>query len=193
MSTHVDDLKGTGHIAVANKLLASLEAEFGKLKTAWNVFEHCGIHHVRDVEADTLEVHQNHYAQQLKLMDPTELAPPDATPLTTLGIAQYQSLLGGAGWLIQTRLDVAVYICALQRAAKCPRVEHAKRLNKVVKWVKRKKARLFYRLMRSSCRIIAISDSAFRKTDSAGLAMRGAIIAIGEQHEAHPRRHLPCH
>ena len=36
----------------------------------------------------------------------------------------YMSLLGGLSWLVQTRMDIAVYVCSLQRAAKSPSIEH---------------------------------------------------------------------
>ena len=88
--------------------------------------------------------------------------------------------------MTQTRLEVCVYVCALQRAAKCAKVEHALRLNKVAKWCKRKSAKLVYRVLQNPCRIQVISDSAFRKEDVAGLAIRGAIIAIIEWAADHP-------
>ena len=181
LSTHVDDVKGTGERSVMNHILQHLTSKFGQLKTTWNVFEHCGLKHERDLTAGTLKIHQEHYVKQLKLQEAGPLLSVAAsTPLNVLQIAQFLSLLGAVSWLTQTRLDVAVYVCALQRAAKKPCVEHALRLNKVVKWCKRKVSFLFYKYMTPPCRIVVISDSAFRKEDAAGLAMRGAIIAIGE-------------
>jgi hypothetical protein len=186
VSAHVDDLKGCGRQDVVDKLLLALTKEFGKLKTSWNSFEHCGLKYERDVQNNTLSIHQNHYAAQLKLFDPTVLALPSQTPLTQIALAQFLSLLGAVAWLIQTRLEVAIYVCALQRSAKSPRVEHAQRLNKVVKWVKRKVSKLFYKLLRTPCRVVVISDSAFRKECLQGLAMRGALIGIGELNDDHP-------
>jgi hypothetical protein len=55
-----------------------------------------------------------------------------------------------------------------------------------VKWVKRKKCPLRYAKLQAPYRIVVISDSAFRKEDKTGLAMRGAIIGIAEKHEKHP-------
>lgn len=40
--------------------------------------------------------------------------------------------------------------------------------------------------MSTPTRIIVVSDSAFRKEDQKGLAMRGSIIGVGEAHEQHP-------
>ena len=187
LSTHVDDVKGTGQDEVVTKILQHLTAKFGELKTSWNTFDHCGLKHERNLNEGTLKIHQGHYIAQLKLQEAGPLlSVPANTPLNVLQIAQCLSLLGAVSWLTQTRLDVAVYVCALQRAAKKPCAEHALRLNKVVKWCKRKSACLFYKYMVTPCRIVVISDSAFRKEDAVGLAMRGSVIAIGESRPEGP-------
>jgi hypothetical protein len=186
VSAHVDDLKGCGREDVVTFVLQKLTAEFGVLKTSWNTFEHCGLKYERDMASNTLSIHQNHYAAQLKLFDPVVLAMPSQTPLPTLAAAQFLSLLGAVAWLIQARIEVAIYFCALQRSAKAPRVEHAQRLNKVTKWVKRRASKLFYRYLQTPCRVMVISDSAFRKECLLGLAMRGALIGIGESNDDHP-------
>lgn len=41
-------------------------------------------------------------------------------------------------------LDIAVYVCFLQRNASQPRVEHYIKLNRVTKWVKKKPLSLRY-------------------------------------------------
>jgi len=88
------------------------------------------------------------------------------------------SLLGAVAWLTQTRMDIAIYTQALQRVAHRPLGEHMQRLNKVVKWVKRKPLSIVYRRIEGPVKLIGISDSAFRKEDKTGLAMRGCIIAL---------------
>ena len=42
------------------------------------------------------------------------------------------------------KIDIAVYVSALQRHATKPLIEHYIKINKVLKWVKRKKSPLFY-------------------------------------------------
>jgi len=186
LSTHVDDVKGCGDAATVDHVLRTLAAEFGELKTVYDNFVHCGITH-QTMPDGTLVLHQQDYAQQLILMDAIPLAAAkQSTPLDSTQHAQYLSLLGGLSWLTQTRADVAIYTCALHRAAKGPLVEHAVRLNRVVKWTKRKKAQLTYRKLKTPTRIVGASDSAFRKEDSRGLAMRGALIMLVEKHEGHP-------
>ena len=181
LSTRVDDLKGCGEDDVVKKVLSILTKEFGTLKYSENEFEHCGIKYSTDLTTGTITLNQDHYAKQLMLIDHAVLTSMKSTdPLTDVLSAQYLSLLGGLSWLNQTRSDVAVYTCALQRAAKAPLVEHALRLNRVVKWSKRKSVSLVYKYMRGKIRVQIISDAAFRKEDVKGLAMRGAMIGLCE-------------
>ena len=187
LSTHVDDLKGTGVEAVALKVLAYLTKCFGVLKTVWDNFEHCGIVYSTDATTKSIRLTQDHYAKQLILIDHIALsAMKPSQPLSVDFTAQYLSLLGALSWLTQTRTDIAIYTCALQRAAKSPLQEHAVRLNRVVKWCKRKSFCLVFHKLRSPLRVVVISDAAFRKEDNKGLAMRGALICLGEIFEDHP-------
>ena len=119
-------------------------------------------------------------------MESSGLAGDTSKELVVSQVAEYLSLLGGLSWTSQTRMDVAVFICSLQRAAKKPLIEHGIRLNRVAKWVKRKPAFLTYRKLATPCRTLAVSDSAFRKEDVKGLAMRGAIIGVSTMQEETP-------
>jgi hypothetical protein len=162
LSTHVDDLKGCGEEAEVTKVLALLTKHFGKLKTDRLKFEHCGVWHEQDLAAKAVYMHQAHYSAQLKLMEIVGLDPtkPEVA-LNEKQASEYMSLLGALGWLTQTRLDLSIYICALQRAAKSPRAEHAFRLNKVCKWARRKKRGLLYRKVKTPIRVVTVSDAAF--------------------------------
>ena len=181
LSTHVDDLKGAGIEDQVKRILRVLETAFGKLKVAMRVFEHCGIKHEQSSDNQTIRLHQNHYTSQLGLMDLSQIDLKKNKPLNEAQTAEYLSLLGGLSWTTQTRMDTAIYVCALQRAAKAPLAEHAARLNMVAKWAKRKAAYLTYNRLPTPCVTVVISDSAFRKEDTRGLAMRGAIIGVGTE------------
>ena len=52
--------------------------------------------------------------------------------------ALFCSLVGALAWLTQTRIEIAVYVTALQRWNKNPRIEHAKRANRVLAYCRRK-------------------------------------------------------
>ena len=188
-STHVDDLKLAGEKSFVTSLLKALEKELGTLKVQncfKSSFEHCGIIHSQDASF-AVTIHQNHYCLQLR---PANVCDIDVSrplvPLTIVQVAVYLSLLGALSWLSQTRADIAIYVQALQRNAKSPRVEHLLRLNKVCKWVKRKPSSIRYEKLELPVKALAISDSAFRKEDRSGLAMRGAFVAIAEQKSVTP-------
>ena len=176
ISIHVDDLKGCGHDGQVTKILNLLASAFGKLKTSYRQFEHCGIKHEQSEDNATIRIHQNHYVVQLQRMETANAAAEAA--LTTVQESDFLSLLGGLSWLIQTRLDIAIFVCSLQRAAKRPLGEHATRINKVLRWATRNPAFLTYRRMATPCSVATISDSAFRKECEQGLAMRGAVIGL---------------
>ena len=188
-STHVDDLKIAGVKAFVKELLKAMEEILGPLKVQngfMSMFEHCGIMHEQDASY-AVTIHQNHYCSQLR---PANVSDIDVTQtlvaLTILQVAVYQSLLGALSWLSQTRMDIAIYVQALQRNAKAPLVEHLLRLNKVCKWVKRKPSSIRYGQLIGPVKTLAIADSAFRKEDRTGLAMRGAVIALAEQKAEQP-------
>lgn len=181
LSTHVDDLKGGGQRKQLEAIIKGLEQQFGQMKLKVRVFEHCGILHEQD-ETMAIKLHQSHYVKQLHPMDTSTMDQTNLQqPLTSKQLSEFLSLLGALAWLVQTRLDIAIYICALQRRAKSPCVEHALRLNRVLKWCRRKPYSLIYQCLQGPLCVATISDSAFRKEDTTGLAMRGAIIGIKEQ------------
>jgi len=133
---------------------------------------------------DGYKIDQDHYAAQLRCIDTSslDLNLPDKL-LNEEFLSAFLSLLGGLGWLIQTRLDIAIYVCALQRAAKKATTGHILKLNKLTKWVRRKKFALTYRKLQPPCKLLAISDSAFKTEPDSALAMRGAILGICEERE----------
>ena len=51
LSTHVDDLKGGGEEEYVNRLIKHLEGHFGKGKTDYKNFEHCGVVHAQTMLA----------------------------------------------------------------------------------------------------------------------------------------------
>jgi hypothetical protein len=93
------------------------------MKSQIGDFEHCGIMHVQHDNIITL--HQDHYVRQLHTLDMVGIDANQPTQaLNSKQHAAYLSLLGGLSWLVQTRMDIAVYVCSLQRAAKHPTHEH---------------------------------------------------------------------
>lgn len=186
VSTHVDDLKGGGEKRVVAVLLRCLEKAFGKLNVEKKSFEHCGVLHVQHDDF-SVTMSQQHYVQQLKPL-PTEGV--DETKPAVMLSEQMRgmcmSLLGGLSWLTQTRPDICVYVCAMRRVAAKPQVEHLIRMNRVLKWCKRKQCHLHFAVLSRPFRVVTVSDSAFKKEEDTGHAMRGAMILLSSDKEPGP-------
>ena len=187
-SAHVDDLKLAGEKDIVDHILSTLTQQFGKLKIVNDSFEHCGIWHEYQPSDGSYHLHQNHFTTRLKLPDMEGISRDTPTLLLTEPqIAAYLSGLGSLAWLVQTRMDVAIYIQALQRNAKKPTVSHMLRLCCVIKWCKRKPCHLRYCFLPSDYfKVLVCNDAAFRREDSSGLAMRGSIIAWAEDRGSDP-------
>ena len=122
--------------------------------------------------------------EDLKLFKPTAEEPEG--PEVSFHLQQlYMSLLGAVAWVLQTRVDLAVYVSALQRHSGKAQAIHVKRLSSVVRYAQRHKRRLTYRRLKavvpsgaaaSQVELRAIVDSAFRKEDTSGHAVRGAVF-----------------
>jgi len=192
LSTHVDDLKVAGLTSVTTELFAQLEKHVGKLKIVsayLSSFEHCGVVH-HQLGDFSISLSQNHYTEKLRPLDLSnvDITRPE-TPVSPEMHALYLSLLGGISWLTLTRADISIYTQALQRASKAPQVQHLVRINKVVKWVRSRKFELFYSSALDPyqpVKVLGIGDSAFRKESTSGLAIRGCIVALAQQHPDHP-------
>ena len=84
----------------------------------------------------SISIHQNHYVDQLKPIPLGKEHNLDSTCSPT-DAAAYLSLLGGVAWVVNTRTDIAIFVGALQRVAKSPKNVDIKRLNIVLKFLKK--------------------------------------------------------
>ena len=74
----------------------------------------------------------------------------------------FMTLLGATAWLLQTRMEIAVYVSALQRHMHCPRAMDLPRLNRVIRWVQRNPRGLTYQQLPEPRILLAVGDSAFQ-------------------------------
>ena len=162
LSTHVDDLKGGAKKELAMKLLKFLEVEFGPCKNEWKEFTQTGIEHER--RANGIFCHQWKCTQQLQPLNLSVYAKQDEDMYVEEAThSAYSSLLGGAAWLVLTRSDGAIYIQALQRHASKPRLKDCRRLNIVVRFLKRNKLGVWYeKIPGQFIRILGFTDAAFK-------------------------------
>ena len=61
----------------------------------------------------------------------------DVGPLVGFLQTRFQTLLGATACVLQTRMDIVVYVSALQRHMHAPRAIDLRRLNRVVSWTQR--------------------------------------------------------
>ena len=181
LSVHVDDLKITGLPTEIARTVKVLEEEFDALKLETDNFEHLGLKH--KLEADgSRTVSQEHYVSELRPIAEASLKASSADDLVSSELAQkFMSLLGGVAWCTQTRPDISVYVAALQRRLKNPRVQDLVNLNRVLKYLKLKPLCLRYRKLSNPWRLVAISDSSFKGEGQDHLAMRSGIIALTDR------------
>eukprot|EP00959_Pyramimonas_sp_CCMP1952_P375475 7864221-Pyramimonas_sp.AAC.1 len=102
-------------------MIASLEAVFGMMTMSESNFVHCGLRR-RQLEDMNIEVDQTEYIKNLNCIDEKELQgrgddedPPEKHAKL------YPSLLGAIAWCIMTRIDICIYVAALQRHGKAPK------------------------------------------------------------------------
>ena len=125
---------------------ARFQRVFGELKIEWHSFSNCGVRNVQDQQTKDITLDQIVYVGNLRPIvhaqaqhsKPEDLCCPELHKL-------YMSLLGAVAYLAHTRLDVVVFICALQRHKFKPQAQHVKKLNKLLTWVKKNPRKLVYR------------------------------------------------
>ena len=101
---------------------------------------------------------------QLKPVDSTEMSTSDEDILASAALAaMFVSLLGALAWLTQGRPDIAIFVVALQRHNKGPKIVHCKKCNRVLSYVRRKPMVFnFVAITGLPWRIVCVSDSAYK-------------------------------
>ena len=127
----------------------AFEKHVGEFKKKVGDFEHCGIMH-KQLEDGPIVIHQNHYVNQLKPIPLTKEQSMDALCSPTDSGA-YTSLLGGVAWVVNTRADIAIFVGTLQRLAKDPKYIDIKRLNIVLRILKRHPLKQHSRTSQDHC------------------------------------------
>ena len=151
---------------------------FGELKVNQYEFTNCGVKHVQRRDTMSVTLDQIHFASTLKAVAHPQVSSGSDGDVTDADLhALYRSLLGAVAYLAHTRVDILVFICALQRHVASPRVEHARKLNRVLRWVQNNPKKLVYQCFdRTHVQHLRIvSDAAFKKEPGDGYSLRGAL------------------
>eukprot|EP00435_Cladocopium_sp_Y103_P048141 s730_g14.t1 len=178
MTIHVDDIKMCGRPETMSWVVKQLEEQFDSIKLEKNNFVHLGLQHTL-CEDGSMEVSQTHYISELKPIptDSLKVMPKDQ-PVDEEFQHLFRSLLGGIAWVTQTRLDIAVYVGALQRKLQGPTVQDVLNANRVLQYLKSKPLVMKFRKLDKPWRLIAISDSGFKGEDQDHLAIRSGLICL---------------
>jgi len=178
MTKHVDDLKICGEKDTIVRIMKAIEEVFGQMKITWNVFTNCGVRHIQDVNTMETTLDQTEYIAGIKTIPPESYRNLSSNAkCEPILHQQYQSLLGAVAFTGLSRLDVLVFIVALQRYSHAPQVIHVKRLNVLVRWMQANPKKLCYRRFKQSKQHLKIiADSSFKKEEEKGHSLRGLLI-----------------
>ena len=142
---------------------------------------------------------QIHYVNTLRFITHPQLSTGAATDDSEESLHKlYMSLLGAVAYLAHTRLDLVVFVFALQRHSAKSQLEHVKRLNRLPRWIQRNPKKLHYspgagsRTAASTAasstgaarklpdtehpmHVRVFSDAAFKRESDDGYSLRGAL------------------
>ena len=197
MAKHVDDLKLAGDKDTIIWILQQIEKVFGKLKIEWNDFKNCGIKHAQNTSDWSITLDQNDYVKGIKLVEHKDMVGANPEDMCSPEVhAQYWSVLGAIAFALLTRMDIAVFVGALQRHSSKPKYIHAKKLNAVVKWAKANPMAIQFKSFESQTytHLRMYSDAAFKKEEETGHCMRGAVyLRCPGNSVADFTKSKPCH
>ena len=177
MAKHVDDLKLTGERSVILKVLKMIQDVFGELKIEWFNFTNCGLRHIQDPTTFCITLDQEEYVKNIKPIVHQDLKGKSSDNDCTPELVQlFMSLLGAVAYALMTRIDVAVFVCALQRVTHKPKIIHIKRLNAVLRWMQANPKRLTFRPAKGLSTLRCVGDAAFKREEEAGHSLRGALF-----------------
>ena len=181
LSVHVDDIKGTAPKEIADSLLKHLNDTVCRCKADCASFLHIGIQH--ESAPGSAFIHQCVYIGSIKPIDADSFTGKDEYSLCDIAMHDaYRSVLGAVAWTVLTRAELAVYVQALQRRARAPRIKYCKRLNVAMRYMKRHKCGLKSIALQHPLRFVAFTDAAFKAQpeESIGLAFRGRSAVLSE-------------
>jgi hypothetical protein len=173
----VDDLKITGERETILKVLKFIQDVFGELKIEWFTFTNCGLRHIQDPKTFGITLDQEEYIKNIKPIIHEDLKGRSSDSECSQELIQlFMSLLGAVAYALMTRIDVAVFICALQRVTHKPKVIHLKRLNAVLRWMQANPKRLTFCPAKGPSTLRCVGDAAFKREEEAGHSLRGALF-----------------
>eukprot|EP00435_Cladocopium_sp_Y103_P018529 s3796_g4.t1 len=188
---HVDDLKMAGPKSLIEKFVEHVSKAFGKLDTEYHSFTFCGVKHT---QKEDIVLDQIKFISAIKEMLVPEAYMKIDQPLPEPQQRQFLSLLMTVAYALLTRIDVAVYVTALQRECQKPKPIHVKRLNTLLRWMQSNPRGLRYRPMNAyPDALVQFSDSGFKARSEDGLSVRGLVSLRMAAEDLKSPSSAPCH
>jgi hypothetical protein len=151
MTKRDDGLEIVGEARCVNLVLEELQKVFGERKLTWGMFANCGVQHTQDVKTKEINLDQIHYASNAKCVARPQLSTAKAEDDAVPELHQlYMSLLGAVAYRAHIRVDVLVFVSALQRRMRAPKVDHVRALDKLLRWIQRHPKKLSRRRFKAS-------------------------------------------
>ena len=136
MTKHVDDLKLIGQKEVIDGVLYTIQEVFGDLKIVWHEFTNCRVRRIQSRATFQITLDQEEYIRNMKPIVHADLRGKSKESECSPELVQlFMSLLGAVAYALMARINVAVFVCALQRVTHKPKVIHVKRLNAVLRYM----------------------------------------------------------
>ena len=136
--------------------------------------------------------HQCVYIDSIAPIDTSRLTGQDDEALCGSKLHEaYRSVLSAVAWTVLTRAELAVYVQALQRRARAPRIIDCNRLDVVIRYMKRHKCGLKSITLKHPLKLVAFTNAAFKAQpeDATGLALRGLAATLCEDQGAGEQPH----
>ena len=143
---------------------------------------------------------QDQYVQALRPIVHKDLVGKKAEEAASEQVSSlFLSLLMALAYALMTRVDLCIYVIALQRRTQAPLVGEVRRLNAIVRWAQKHPLCQTYMPMKCARHLEVHSDSGFRKEEKDGVgvgrAVRGAnFLRLAESTNSMvaPRK-VTCH
>ena len=115
-----------------------LQKTFGGLKVLTNSYLNCGVQHTQDPLSKEITLGQNHYVQNLRRIAHPQLSSGKAEDPAVPELRKlHRSRLGAVAYLARTRVDVLVFVSAMQRHAPKKQVGHGRKISRLLLWIQR--------------------------------------------------------
>ena len=136
---HVDDIKVACPEHVFKEFIKCLEDTFGsgELEITKDNFTNCGVRHVKQPDGG-YKMDQDQYVQALRPIVHKDLVGKKPEEMVNEQVSSlFLSLLMALAYALMTRVDLCIYVIALQRRTQSPSVGEVRRLNAIVRWAQK--------------------------------------------------------